>query len=219
VLATVDRVSRAATRRPLRVGPYAVDGHVLPYLLFAGVYDDSDAAYATFATTVRTLDAAAHGTTVTPAPALEQFLAGVLTGAGAATDRAGTPILCADRAVSREPASYLRDIEAHRADEPLFGPLTRNITPCAFWPSGPVEPVTTVHNGAPALIVSADGDPATPYQGQLAMHRALTGSRQLTLRGAFRHGVYLVAGNACVDAAVGAYLLGGALPGTDRSCS
>ena len=219
VLATVDRINRAAARRPLRVGKYAVDGHVLPYVLFAGMYDDSDAAYATFATTVQTLDAAAHGTKVTPEPPLEQFLAGVLTGAGAATDRAGTPILCADRAVSRDPASYRRDIEAHRADEPLFGPLTRNITPCAFWPGGPVEPVTTVDNAAPALIVSADGDPATPFQGQLAMHRALTGSRQVTLRGAFRHGVYLVAGNACIDAAVDGYLLGGTLPGTDSSCS
>jgi pimeloyl-ACP methyl ester carboxylesterase len=218
VLATVDRISRAAAQRPLRVGRYSVDGHVLPYVLFAGVYDDSDAAHTTFATTVQTLDAAAHGSEVTPAPPLEQFLAGVFTGAGAATDRAGTPILCADRAVSRDPASYLRDIEAHRADEPLFGPLTRNITPCAFWPGAPVEPPTTVDNAVPALIVSADGDPATPYRGQVALHRALTGSRQLTLRGAFRHGVYLLAGNACVDAAVDAYLVGGALPGSDRSC-
>ena len=218
VLTTVDRINRAAIRRPLRVGQYSVDDHALPYLLFAGLYDDSDAAYTTFATTVQTLDAAAHGKPVTPSPQLEQFLAGLFTGSGAATDRAGTPILCADRAVSRNPATYLRDIEAHRADEPLFGPMTRNITPCAFWPTEPVEPVTTVHNNAPALIVSADGDPAAPYPGQLALHRALTGSRQLTLHGAFRHGVYLLAGNACVDIAVDAYLVGGAFPGQDRTC-
>jgi len=219
VLSTVDRINQAATRHRLRVGRYTVDSHVLPYLLFAGVYDDSAAAYADFAATVRTLNAAAQGTTVTPSPSLDQFLAGVLTGAGAATDRAGTPILCADRAVSGDPETYFRDIQAHRADEPLFGPLTRNVTPCAFWPSGPAEPTTTVHNGAPALIVGSDGDPATPYAGQLAMHRALTGSRQVTLRGAFRHGAYLAAANACVDSTVDAYLLGGALPGTDRTCS
>ena len=218
VLATVDRISRAATRRPLRVGSYSVDGHVLPYLLFAGVYDDSDAAYATFAGTVQTLDTAARGGTATPSPELEQFLAGLFTGSGAATDRAGTPFLCADRAVSRDPASYLRDIEAHRADEPLFGPLVRNITPCAFWPTAPVEPPTTFDHRAPALVVSAVGDPATPYPGQVAMHRALSGSRQVSLRGAFRHGVYLLAGNACVNTTVDAYLLGGVLPGTDRTC-
>jgi hypothetical protein len=195
-----------------------VDGHVLPYLLFAGLYVDSDAAYADFAGTVRTLGAAAQGLAVTPSQSLDRFLAGVLTGVGPATDRAGTPVLCADRAVSRDPESYFRDIQAHRADEPLFGPLTRNATPCAFWPSNPAEPTTTVHNDAPALIVSADGDPATPYEGQIAMHHAVTGSRQVTLRGAFRHGVYLSAGSACVDTAVDSYLLGGALPATDRTC-
>jgi hypothetical protein len=37
---------------------------------------------------------------------LRDRLAGVSTGAGAATDRAGTPILCADRAVSHDPDTY-----------------------------------------------------------------------------------------------------------------
>jgi pimeloyl-ACP methyl ester carboxylesterase len=218
VLSVVDRVHQTAARRPLQVGPYAVDGHVLPYLLFAGVYDDSDAAYADFATTVRTLDAAARGTAVTPSPSLDRFLAGVLTGVGPATDRAGTPVLCADRAVSRDPETYFRDIQAHRADEPLFGPLTRNTTPCAFWPTSPAEPTTTVRNDVPALVVGAEGDPATPYAGQVTLHRVLTGSRQVTLRGAFRHGAYLAAGSACVDTAVDSYLLGGALPATDQTC-
>ncbi|PWW63325.1 alpha/beta hydrolase [Actinokineospora spheciospongiae] len=218
VLATVNRVDQAATRRPLRVGQYSVDGHVLPYLLLAGLYDDSPEAQADLTATVRTLDAAARGVDVTPPPALDRTLAGVLTGAGPATDRAGTPILCADRAVSRDPATYFRDIQAHRADEPLFGPLTRNTTPCAFWPVRPVEPPTTINTGAPVLVVGADGDPVTPHAGQLALHRALPGSRLVTLRGAFRHGVYLAAGNTCVDTAVRDHLLGGALPATDLTC-
>ncbi|MEU8613123.1 alpha/beta hydrolase [Actinoplanes sp. NPDC048791] len=218
VLATVDRINQVAGRRPLRIGPYAVDGRLVPYLLFAGLFDDSDAAYAALSDTVRTLDAARHGRAVTPSPALDQFLAGVLTGTGAATDRAGTPVLCADRAVSRLPATYFRDIQDHRASEPLFGPMTRNITPCAFWPTDPVEPATTIDNDAPAMVVSATGDPATPYAGQLVMHHALSGSRQVTLRSAFRHGAYLGAGNACVDDAVTAYLLGGPLPATDLIC-
>jgi pimeloyl-ACP methyl ester carboxylesterase len=218
VLSTVDDIGRVAAERPLRVGGHTVDTHLLPYLLFAGLYDDGDAARADLTGTVRTLDAAARGEAVTPSPSLDAFLTGVLTGSGAATDRTGTPVLCADRAVSRDPETYFRAIEAHRADEPLFGPLVRNITPCAFWPVAPAEPATTVHTDVPALVVGADGDPATPYRGQLALHRALTGSRQITLRGAFRHGAYLAAGNACVDAAVHDYLLGGALPAADRTC-
>jgi pimeloyl-ACP methyl ester carboxylesterase len=218
MLSTVDRINRAALLHPLQVGPYRVDSHVLPYVLFAHLYDDSVPAYEGFVADVRVLDAAARGEAVTPRPALAEFLDGVLTGSGAATDRAGTPILCADRAVSRDPAVYFRDIQAHRADEPLFGPLIRNITPCAFWPVAPLEPPTTIHNGVPALIVGADGDPAAPYPGQLAMHRDLAGSHLVTLRGAFRHGVYITAGNPCIDSTVNRYLVDGALPTTDAVC-
>jgi hypothetical protein len=218
VLAAVDRINRAATRTPLRIGPYRVDGHVLPYVLYAQLPDGED-GYAALAADVRVLGDAAGGATVVPTQSLTRILSDVLTGTGPATDRAGTPILCADRAVSRDPETYFRDIEAHRAEEPLFGPLTRNLTPCAFWPTRPAEPATTVHNGVLALMVGADGDPAVPYPGQQAMHRALTGSRLVTLRGAFRHGVYFVSNNACIDATVNRYLLDGVLPGTDITCA
>lgn len=212
VLSTIDTLDRVADRRPLPVGRFQVDGHVLPYLLFAHLYDDSEPAYATLATDVRSLVDAS------PNPELDQFLTNLFTGSGPATDRAGTPILCADRAVSRDPRSYLDDIEAHRRDEPLFGPLTRNVTPCAFWPVAPAEPATAIANARPALLVGADGDPAAPRPGQQAMHRALTGSRMVTLAGAFRHGVFLTAGNPCVDAAVTGYLVTGRLPNADTTC-
>ncbi|MFE0074795.1 alpha/beta hydrolase [Nonomuraea sp. NPDC059023] len=87
------------------------------------------------------------------------------------------------------------------------------MTPCAFWPTRPREQPTTIGNSAPALIVGATGDTATPYPGQRAMHRALTGSRMITLNGAYRHGVYAAEGNTCVDTKVTRYLLDGVLPG------
>jgi pimeloyl-ACP methyl ester carboxylesterase len=219
VLSTVARISEVAVRSPLRVGKYRVGTHVLPYFLFISLYDDSGQAYAEFAESVRVLSEAAHGARATPTPSLEQFLAGVFTGAGTATDRAGTPILCADRAVSHDPGTYFRDIQAHRADEPLFGPLLRNITPCAFWPTRPAERPTTISNDVPALMVGADGDPVAPYAGQLAMHRALAGSRLVTLRGSFHHTVYLVAGSTCIDTAVSRYLISGILPARDAACT
>ncbi|MFI6182813.1 alpha/beta hydrolase [Nonomuraea sp. NPDC051191] len=40
----------------------------------------------------------------------------------------------------------------------------------------------------------------------------------ITLNGAFRHGVYLAAGNACVDTKVAGYLADGVLPGEDVTC-
>ncbi|MBP2329040.1 pimeloyl-ACP methyl ester carboxylesterase [Kibdelosporangium banguiense] len=218
VLSTVDRIARAATHRPLRLGEFQVDAHVLPYLLIAPLADDSEETYAALAGDVRVLAAAAGGEAVVPTPSLTQFLTELFTGSGAATDRAGTPILCADRATSRDPGSYLRDIEEHRADEPLFGPLTRNITPCAFWPTEPVEPPTLVRNAVPALIVGSSGDAFAPLPGQQAMHQALTGSRLVTLRGSFRHTVFPLAGSPCIDTAVNHYLLDGVLPETDTTC-
>lgn len=219
VLATVSRVNRASARKPLTVGAYTVDSHILPYMMFVGLYDDLPEAYADLAERLRVFDTAARGGTATPTASLETFLAGLFTGAGHASDRAGTAVLCADRAVSRDPATYYRDIQRHRAPEPLFGPLTRNITPCAFWPARPAEATTRIGNRVPALIVGADGDPATPYAGQQAMHRALKGSRMVTLRGRFAHGQYLAAGNACVDGAVESYLIDGVLPARDIDCA
>ncbi|GII05347.1 alpha/beta hydrolase [Planobispora takensis] len=128
--------------------------------------------------------------------------------------------MCADRAVSRNPQTYYRDIRAHRADEPFYGPPGRNLTPCAFWPASPAEPPTEIRNDVPVLMVGATGDTATPYSGQLAMHRALSGSRMLTLTEAYIHAAYLgYHGAACVDTAVNRYLLGGALPSADTTCT
>ncbi|MFF2040650.1 alpha/beta hydrolase [Kitasatospora sp. NPDC058170] len=218
VLVTVDRINEAATRRGLQIGRYRIDAHELPLVLAARLADDSEGAYADLSADVRVLADASRGSEVVPTAFLEQFLTGLFTGAGPATDRAGTPILCADRAVSPDPETYFRDIEAHRADEPLFGPLTRNVTPCAFWPIKPAEPALDIRNHARVLMVGATGDPLTPFAGQQAMHRALSGSRMVTLRGAFRHGVYLTAANTCIDTAVSGYLVGGVLPEGDAAC-
>ncbi|MEV0681449.1 alpha/beta hydrolase [Actinosynnema sp. NPDC050436] len=218
VLDTVEEVRRAATRRPLRVGDHRVDAATLPGLLLT--VDDSDASYAAFSARVRVLRDAAGGAPVTPTPDLAQILAlyddpGVSAAFGFS---AGEANKCADRAASRDPESYYRDIRAHQAAEPLYGPLARDITPCAFWPTAPVEPPTAVGNAHPALIVGASGDPVTPYRGQLTLHRALSGSRMVTLAGAFRHGVHGFAGAACVDRAVERYLLDGVLPAADVTC-
>ncbi|MER7209942.1 alpha/beta hydrolase [Streptosporangium sp. NPDC000239] len=218
VLATVERVNQAATRSPLRVGPYRLGSQHVPYLLFIRLYDDRPEAYAGLAAEVRVLADAARGRTVTVPASLKETLDGLFTGSGSAEDRAGTPIICADKPATRDPQSYFRDIQAHRADEPLFGPMTRNVSPCSFWPTAPVEAPTTIGNDVPLLVVGATGDPVTPYPGQRAMHRALTGSRMVTLRGAYRHGAYLAAGDTCVDATVNRYLVDGVLPGGDTVC-
>ncbi|MBG0814563.1 alpha/beta hydrolase [Planomonospora sp. ID82291] len=222
VMATVRRIDRAAARAPLRVGRHRVDARVLPMILFNVTAGDGPEAYGSFAADVRVLSEAARGAEVTPTPVLEQVLTGLAAPDAGGAASVQTAILCADRAASRDPEAYYRDIRAHRAAEPLFGALTRNLTPCSFWPTAPAEPPVRVRNDVPVLMVGATGDPGAPYAGQRAAHRALTGSRLVTLRGAFRHTVYgglFAPRNACVDAAVDRYLIQGVMPARDAVCS
>ncbi|MBG0822498.1 alpha/beta fold hydrolase [Planomonospora sp. ID91781] len=222
VLATVDRIDRAAARTPLRIGRHQVDTHVFPAILLLSLGRDSEQAYAALAADLKVLDDAARGAEITSAPSLEEGLAYLSSPETGGAGSARMAITCADGTASRDPGAYYRDIRAHRADEPLFGPLTRAMNlPCAFWPTSPAEPPTRIRNDVPALIVGASGDPKTPHPGQRAMRRALSGSRMVTVRGAFRHlvsRVFTSTPDACVDDAVGRYLLEGVLPAEDTTC-
>ncbi|GIJ46941.1 alpha/beta hydrolase [Virgisporangium aliadipatigenens] len=185
-----------------------IDAHLLPLVFFLPLRFEAEDTYATLANDVRAFTQGSHEVPESLAP---------LLGPAQGTD--GMPTFCADRAVSRDPETYWRDIEAHRADEPHFGPLTRNLDACAFWPVRPVERLTRLGNAAPVLMVGSTGDPRTPYPGQLATHRALKGSRLVTLEGAYNHTVFGIVDNACVDDTVLAYLLGGALPAANVTCA
>ncbi|MGW4470225.1 alpha/beta hydrolase [Nonomuraea sp. NPDC004354] len=221
VLATVDEIVTAADRAPLRIGRHQADARVLPLILFAVTAGDDDASYGAFAADVRVLSQAARGRQVTATPVLEQVLAGLAAPDADGSASAQTAIMCADRAASRDPETYYRDIQAHRRDEPVFGALTRNLTPCSFWPAAPAEPPVRVANDVPVLMVGATGDPGAPYTGQLVTHRALSGSRLVTVRGAFRHTVYgglFAPRNACVDETVNRYLADGVFPAKDMTC-
>ncbi len=219
VLSTVDRVYRASARRPLRIGRHHVDDTVMPGLLINPLSDDDDGSNAELATIVRLLTDAAAGRPVQPTPDLDATLTNLLTGAESASRSAHAAIMCADAPVPRDPAWYWRDLQRHRAEAPLFGPLSRTITPCAFWPSDPVGPAVRVRNGVPVLIVQATGDINADYGQGVAMRHALTGSRLVTFGGVRTHGVYLFQGAACVDDAVNAYLDTGALPDRDLTCA
>lgn len=218
VLATVHRIVGAASERALRVGSYDIDEHLVPYLFWNGVGTDRAAGRAAFARSVAVLEKAARRIAVAPTPELEGSLRFVLDAASSHYGSPAAAILCGDAAAPRDPEAYWRDIERGRARHPLFGPLTNNISPCAFWPDPPRESPTRIANASSALIVSATGDTATTYRGSRAMHRLLTGSRLLTLDGVIAHGVYGEYGDACVDGTVNAYLASGRLPAGDPTC-
>ncbi|MEU8900396.1 alpha/beta fold hydrolase [Nocardia sp. NPDC048505] len=217
VLAEVDRVLQAIAAEPVTLAGVTVTSEMMPGLLLT--VDDSDTSYTEFAAQLRALsDATQRRPVDLPAgTAAKLALYGddsVLPELGFSATVANQ---CADRP-ARDPEDHFTDIEAHRAAEPIYGPLARRATPCSLWPAGPAEPATEVANPTPALLIGAEGDPVAPRAGQDAMRQALTGSRTVTLKHAVRHGVYLFERNVCVDDAVARYLVDGRLPTTDVDC-
>jgi hypothetical protein len=119
----------------------------------------------------------------------------------------------------RDPEIYWRDVRRGLAQYPVFGGVGANINPCAFWSWEPREQPTHVSGNVPALLVGATGDTRTIYSNTVSMHRALKGSRLVTLRGANVHAPYQASyGNTCVNDQVNQYLLTGRLPDRDIVC-
>ncbi|WP_407566384.1 alpha/beta hydrolase [Streptomyces sp. 184] len=93
--------------------------------------------------------------------------------------------------------------------------------PCAFW-AGPRQQPLDVRTGAgelpPVLLLAAERDAATPYDGARELARRLGGSADLvTEKDAGSHGLAGGA-NACVNKHVDTYLLTGRAPG-DVNCA
>ncbi|WP_406724862.1 alpha/beta hydrolase [Streptomyces sp. GD-15H] len=109
---------------------------------------------------------------------------------------------------------------ARRAPFETWAHVWANL-PCAFWPAPRQQPLD-VRAGAgelpPTLILAAERDAATPYDGALGLHRRLAGSALVTERDVGTHGV---AGgpNACVNGHLETYLLTGRVPGRRASCA
>ncbi|MFJ8467677.1 alpha/beta hydrolase [Streptomyces swartbergensis] len=217
VLATVDRVRKAAARTPLRLGGHRLDEHVMPIVAFNGLSQHNDAAYGDFAQGVRDMLRASQGQRVTPSPWLAGVLEFVLTDTDSHYGSVQTAILCGDGPAARDPEVYWRDVQRTRAEDPLFAPVTHNLSPCAFW-DRPRERPTVIRDDLPALLVNATGDPRTDYDGARAVRGMWPSSRLVTLTGADQHAVYGVHGVPCVDDTVNAYLATGRLPGRDVDC-
>lgn len=93
--------------------------------------------------------------------------------------------------------------------------------PCAYWPA-PRQQAVDVRTAKdalpPTLILAAERDAATPYEGARELNRRLRGSVLVTEEGAGTHGI--AAGpNKCVNGHLDAYLLEGRLPERHAECA
>ncbi|WP_262371196.1 alpha/beta hydrolase [Streptomyces sp. WAC01526] len=127
---------------------------------------------------------------------------------------------CNDTPWRRDLGHWIRRSAEDTAAHPLAGAreLAYAAT-CASWPVPAAPRVRVTGKGLPTtLMLNSVHDPATYYEGALAAHRALRGSRLVTVTGGGDHGQYQN-GNACVDGIVDAYLLDGAAPEHDVACA
>ncbi|WP_433228103.1 alpha/beta hydrolase [Actinomadura formosensis] len=218
VLATVHRILKASGRAPLAVGRHRLDDTMVPLVLFTALDTDEDAARANLAASVRVLADAAAGRPARPTPQLDEQLTYLLTGAEGRDASGQAAIICGDGAAPRDPALYWRDVQRTRHAAPMFGPVSHNIGPCAFWPTRPAEPPTRTVGPLPALMVAATGDTRTIYERNEVVHRQLRGSRMITLPANVHAPYQRGYPNTCVMTTVNGYLLTGRLPGRDLTC-
>jgi pimeloyl-ACP methyl ester carboxylesterase len=89
---------------------------------------------------------------------------------------------------------------------------------CELWPyapTGDTAPVSAA-GAAPIVVIGSTGDPATPYQWAVSLAEQLQSGTLVTRVGEGHTGYNQ--GNACVDDAVDAYLIDGAVPPADLRC-
>ena len=129
----------------------------------------------------------------------------------------GAIINCLDFAEERDIKQIKKDAELVAKASPIFGPyLGYGGLGCRNLPAvKPVE-VGIVKTNAPIIIIGTTGDPATPYAWAQGLHRVLTNSQLMTFVGDGHTGQGR--GNACIDDAIDAYYLKGALPKADLTC-
>ncbi|MFI2312045.1 hydrolase [Streptomyces sp. CB00072] len=226
VRARVQRLLDGAERRPVPVAGIRLDAPVLRLVLRQLIqHEEYDAA---LAGTVRDLVDAAAGKPVEPGPELAAMLDMLASPELADSMLGGAVFMCGDGGWPAggwpaDPETYWKNSQRSRADQPVFGPFVNGMTaPCAFWESEPAEPGTRIGNDVPVLMLQARHDNNVPYEGALALHRRLTGSRLVTAdiraHGVYGRGTDGLRPVPCADRAVNDYLRDGTLPAHDLTC-
>jgi pimeloyl-ACP methyl ester carboxylesterase len=114
------------------------------------------------------------------------------------------------------------DIDAAYAllDEkaPTIAPYWKGPDPCDQWPypATGVREKITADGAAPIVVVGTTNDPATPYEWSVSLADQLSSGVLITRVGEGHTGYNK--GNACVDDAVEAYLLGQSVPEDGLEC-
>ena len=187
-----------------------VSGPLFRMLTFGGLYGSGDAAFTALAKNWRALDTNTPlpPVTVPPLDRIESLISGRYA------------VVCGDSRWPTSVRTYERNVAVDRVRYPMFGAAAANVYPCAYW-ADPVERPVRITDRGPrnVLMVQNERDPATPLVGALTTRRAFGDRAALLTIDQGGHGAYLIGANACANAKVTDYLLGGQRPEHDVECA
>lgn len=218
-------VSRLDSRPVALEGlPVPLDGNAVRYLTFNLLYQDAALPYIpqAWAAAAALADGRASAEQVSLLQAVFTKIApAVSTSPGVPADNAlaaAYAIACGEGRWPVDVSVYRRNVRLDRARYPLSGGFAANLWPCAFWETPATRPTTIAPSGPRVLVLQNERDPATPLASGRGMREALGDRARLVTVDAGGHGVYGMHG-ACADDIVDAYLVDGAWPARDTSCS
>ncbi|MFF2146054.1 alpha/beta hydrolase [Kitasatospora sp. NPDC058190] len=128
-------------------------------------------------------------------------------------------VTCGDTPWTKDMDTWIERGAQNTARYPLLGARTLAFSSvCAAWPTDPAPKVkVTGAHLPPVLMLNSLHDPATYYEAALGAHRALSGSKLVTVTGNGNHGQY-PGSDPCVTDTVERYLLDGKAPEHDLTC-
>ncbi|MEU3513258.1 alpha/beta hydrolase [Streptomyces longwoodensis] len=129
-------------------------------------------------------------------------------------------VICNDSNWSEEVSDYQRNVTRDRHRFPLFGAAGANITPCAFWPSEPIEQQVQITGRGPSnvLILQNLRDPATPLAGARKLRDAFGNRARMVTADQGGHVAYPLMGNKCLNNIATKFLTRGDRPQKDLAC-
>ncbi|MDA3625894.1 alpha/beta hydrolase [Saccharopolyspora sp. WRP15-2] len=191
--------------------PDGYNGQAFRFATFAALYYDRELPR--LAETWHALD------TGTPVPAPDS--SAVAAAAPADNYQASQlHVICNDSDWPEDVRTYQRNVEVDRFRHPMFGAAGANITPCAFWPSEPVEPQVEITDEGPSnvLIIQNLRDPATPLAGARKLREAFGDRARMVTADQGGHLAYLFLDDQCVHRIATNFLVNGERPGHDLAC-
>jgi hypothetical protein len=152
----------------------------------------------------------------------DQYLGRRVDGTWSPLVEANAVISCVDRPATKKvtAAQERADIAAFQSQLPPWGGAWAT-APCAGMPkpaAGDKLGDVRVTGTAPVLVVGTTGDPAAPYVGAQSLVERIRGSELLTFDST-EHTAFGSGRSTCIDTAVDAYLVGGALPPPGTHCA